>query len=120
MTTINFTAIGYPEISFWYSSYFLVHSPVANKYQNVVFPVSWGMKVFNFTRIPSEYVKESYNILNSGNMDYLWFNGKAYDADPIKNEQNLTNIQNRFLLNDTKQTYVFWEYLKYFVYNFTL
>ncbi len=78
------------------------------------------MKVFNYTRDPKTFVRESFNLFNSANMDFFWYNGKAYDKDPVKNAQNLTNIQTRFLLNDTKQTFVFWEYMKYFVYNFSL
>ena len=108
--TMNTTALGYPEISYYASTMWPEY--------NVSYSIHWAKRVLNYykTSNPKVFIRNSDALLNVGNLNFLYENGANYDS--TLNISYLNNIQHRFRLNTTNQTFVFWEYMKYFVHEF--
>jgi len=73
----NVTADGtFPELNYFYYEYFLNKiEPNDPTYKNIKFPTDWALKVLNRTRnynpYQPEWLKDSYLLLNIGNIAKL-------------------------------------------------
>ncbi|KAL4503018.1 hypothetical protein ABPG72_014247 [Tetrahymena utriculariae] len=131
LTQLNKTLFYMPEIKNYRDTVFLKQYPyLQSEYFNVSLPFDWARKVFYFTDFAATgtFTKKKYSMLNLGNLEYLWINGLNYDNS--SDIQYLNNIANRFeipedpsdlsFLGVPKRTFLFWNYIKYFAYNFTM
>ncbi|EAS04570.2 CD36 family protein (macronuclear) [Tetrahymena thermophila SB210] len=131
LTQLNKTLFYMPEIKNYRDTVFLQQYPhLYNEYFNVSLPFDWARKVIYYTDFAQTgtFTKKKYSMLNLGNLEYLWINGLNYDNS--SDTQYLKNIANRFeipedqsdlsVLGIPKRTFLFWNYIKYFAYNFTM
>lgn len=77
-TSGNITASGFPEISYYYSEYFVKYVSNDTKY-NQTFDVAWAMQFLNISSNPKNYLKQPYILLHIGNLQFLFNNGYSYD-----------------------------------------
>lgn len=55
-------------------------------------------------------------MLHSGNLKALWDNGTNFENN--SDEQSLENIKSRFNLPTKSHAFVFWNWIKYFYYQY--
>ncbi|CAD8186309.1 unnamed protein product [Paramecium octaurelia] len=114
--TGNTTSHGYPELSYFYTEYFLkVIEPTNEKYKNLKFSTEWALELLrnyeNYSVEDPKYYTDPHLLLHIGNLRFLYEEGNQYDK--TKKEDHLTKIQNRFKLESIYHSRVFYEYIKY-------
>lgn len=114
----NSTAEGYPEISYFYSDYFLPKICNDTPYQNLTFTVEWAYNLLARSGDPKNWLRSPYLIFHQGNLKFLFKQGTIFDQSG--NLTDLEPIRERFLLDDLYHTHVFWRYMIYMVEDFAL
>lgn len=114
----NSTAEGYPEISYYYSDYFLNKVTNATPYLNMTFEVEWAYNLLARSGDPKNWLKSPYLMFHQGNLKYLYKQGAIFDETNDLND--LEPIRERFILKNIYQAHVFWRYMDYAVEEFAL
>ncbi len=114
----NRTADGYPEISYYYSEYFLEKVTNATPYLNITFDVNWAYNLLARSGDPKNWLKAPYLIFHQGNLKFLFNQGAIFDKS--NDLKDLEPIKDRFRLKDIYQTHVFWKYMDYIVMDFAM
>lgn len=118
IVSTNSTAEGFPEISYYYSDYFLPKITNATPYLNITFDVEWAYNLLARSGNPKNWLTSPNLMFHQGNLKFLFLQGAIFE-----NSQNLSDlepIRDRFLLKDLYQTHVFWKYMDYMVEEFAL
>lgn len=114
----NTTADGFPEISYFYTDYFLKNVSNSSEYQNITFDVDWAYNLLARSGDPKNWLKSPHLMLHQGNLKFLFSQGAIFESS--QNLKDLEPIKERFLLKDLYQTHVFWKYMDYMVVEFAL
>ena len=80
--------MGFPEISYFYESYFLKNISNDTEYQNITFSTEWAMKISNHSDKSDEWLTDPWLILHLGNLEFLFDVGRKYQIT-----QNLTSLK---------------------------
>ena len=114
----NSTADGYPEISYYYSDYFLPKVTNATPYLNISFDVDWAYNLLARSGDPKNWLKAPHLMFHQGNLKFLFNQGAIFDKS--NDLKDLEPIKDRFFLKDIYQTHVFWKYMDYIVMEFAM
>ena len=118
ITSTNSTAEGFPEISYYYSDYFLVKISNATQYQNITFDVNWAYNLLERSGDPKNWLRAPYLMFHQGNLKFLFNQGAIFDQS--LNLDDLKPIKERFLLKSVYEAHIFWKYMDYIVMEFAI
>ena len=80
--TDNVTCTGfYPQISAYFNNVYVKKHPEVDPYLTFDIESVRRLMDYNPENIPNQYNKAEYALLHIGNLDALWQNGTAYDAE---------------------------------------
>ena len=114
----NSTAEGFPEISYYYSDYFLQKIANDTPYLNMTFGVEWAYNLLARSGDPKKWLKSPHLMFHQGNLKFLFKQGAIFDES--HDLKDLEPIRDQFLLKDLYQAHVFWKYMDYIVVDFAL
>ena len=112
----NMSVFGMPELSYYYTDFFLKHISQEAEYQNLSLTVNQTVSLFQFD--PEGYVVDSKsNLIHPINIDRLIRAGQSFES--TLNVMDFSSISTQLNINSVYLTRVIYEWCKYAAVNFS-